>query len=289
MPRCSGRNPIGVAVQHVELVGKLVQFDVDVVGQAADLDVGERQDQRAAVPGFARQDVARMVHHPGLIHLLAGAQELIGIEKDFAPAAVAVLAKVERQQAGLQGKGEPDGRIDLGAARRGKRLVVNEQADGLMQARPFRGIQPVQNRQAGERGVEIPWRDGVPLEDAGTAPAAKPAHSSSSSRRALAASGCSSSTRSICWKRRLILSLEMRTSLTSLLACSIWEASFFMRSSKRAKSFASLPSSSLMTWAMRRVSESRITARAVLSTAFSVVGEVSHTRFFCACSTRSGW
>src|SRR3569832_276862 len=66
----------------------------------------------------------------------------------------------------------------------------------------------------------------------------------------------------------------MRTSLTSLLACSMWVASFFMRSSKREKSFASLPSSSLMTWAMRRVSESRITARAVLSTAISVLGEV---------------
>ena len=132
-------------------------------------------------------------------------------------------------------------------------------------------------------------RDDVPLKDTGAPPAAKPAHSSASRRRAVAVSGCSSSTRSICWKRRLILSLEMRTSPTSLLACSMWAASFFMRSSKRAKSFASLPSSSLFTCAMRRVSESRITARAVLSTAISVVGEVIQTRFFCACSTRSGW
>ena len=51
-----------------------------------------------------------------------------------------------------------------------------------------------------------------------------------------------------------------------------------MRSSKRPKSLPSLDSSSLMTWTCLRVSTSFSTARAVLSTAISVVGETIHTR-----------
>ena len=51
-----------------------------------------------------------------------------------------------------------------------------------------------------------------------------------------------------------------------------------MRSSKRLKSFASLPRASLITWICLRVSTSFSTARAVLSTAIRVVGETIHTR-----------
>ena len=58
--------------------------------------------------------------------------------------------------------------------------------------------------------------------------------------------------------------------------------SFFMRSSKRRKSCPRRASASLMTWICLRVSTSFSTARAVLSTAMSVVGETIQTRFDCA-------
>jgi len=45
----------------------------------------------------------------------------------------------------------------------------------------------------------------------------------------------------------------------------------------------------LMTWMCRRVSTSFSTARAVLSTAISVVGETIHTRLPIAYSTTSWW
>jgi hypothetical protein len=44
-----------------------------------------------------------------------------------------------------------------------------------------------------------------------------------------------------------------------------------------------------MTWTCLRVSTSFSTARAVLSTAISVVGDTIHTRFALAWSTTSEW
>jgi hypothetical protein len=62
-----------------------------------------------------------------------------------------------------------------------------------------------------------------------------------------------------------------------------------MRSSNLRKSLPSLPSASLMTWICLRVSTSFSTARAVFSTAISVVGETIQTRLACAYSTTSQW
>src|SRR5437660_4571686 len=112
---------------------------------------------------------------------------------------------------------------------------------------------------------------------------------SGSSSTTLAEGFSSISAASICWKRCEIFRLETCTSSASWCAWRMCSASFFMRSSKRWKSTPSLPSSSWMMWICRRVSTSFSTARAVFSTAISVVGETIHTRLPIAYSTTSGW
>ena len=88
------------------------------------------------------------------------------------------------------------------------------------------------------------------------------------------AESSSRSTPSICAKRCEILLLVTCTFSTSSCACRMWRARSFMRSSKRPNSTASRDRASLITWICWRVSTSFNTARAVLSTAISVVGEV---------------
>ena len=85
------------------------------------LNVGNRQHQRPTVPGLARQDVARAMHHPGLVDFLEVAQEFVGIENDLAPAAVAVFAGVDACAQILKGRAEvarPGGGIHAAMQRR---------------------------------------------------------------------------------------------------------------------------------------------------------------------------
>src|SRR5512139_784942 len=123
------------------------------------------------------------MYHAGVVHFRAVAQEFVGIENDLVPAAVAVLGEIERQQAGLHGDDALGGVVDIGAAGSGKRLVVDEQAGGLAQARPLVRIESAQDRQARQGRVESVARNQVALEDARATPAAEPAHASALTRR----------------------------------------------------------------------------------------------------------
>src|SRR5437867_10960653 len=111
---------------------------------------------------------------------------------------------------------------------------------------------------------------------------------SDSSRTTLAEGFSSRSAASMRWNCCEILSPVTWILSASSCACRIWSASFLSRSSNLANSSESRTSASLMTWICLRVSTSFSTARAVLSTAISVVGETIHTRFPIAYSTTSG-
>jgi hypothetical protein len=78
------------------------------------------------------------MHHAGFVDFLEIAQKFVGIENDLAPAVVAVLAEIERQQAGLQAMRNLGVVVDIRSAGGRKRFVVDEQAGGFAQARPLR-------------------------------------------------------------------------------------------------------------------------------------------------------
>jgi len=91
------REAVGIAVQHVELVGEFVQHDVDPFALAAGGDIGERQHQGTAMPGLPGQDVARVMDHAYVVHFFTIAQKFVWVKNDFVPAAVARFVQVERQ------------------------------------------------------------------------------------------------------------------------------------------------------------------------------------------------
>ena len=68
--RVQGRIAVGVAIEHVELVGKLVDHHVDPVQIAGARHVGPGQDHRAAQPGLAGVGLVALVHDADLVDVL---------------------------------------------------------------------------------------------------------------------------------------------------------------------------------------------------------------------------
>jgi hypothetical protein len=144
--------PVGLALEHVDLVGELVDHDV-VSGLAAgrrgrrpELDVLPRERDRPAGPRLARELVVPFVHHAVLVQLLPAHPELAGVDDDAHPAVVEIQPEIEDRQARLQRDRDPDRVGQLEAAGRGNLLLVQEQHHQLAQAARVVG------RQAGEKG-----------------------------------------------------------------------------------------------------------------------------------------
>jgi hypothetical protein len=93
------RNAVGSAVQHVQLVGELV--DDDVVAVAGHLHVVPGNDQRPAFPGFAGEHVGVFMDDAAFILDLPWHDELVGIDDDADPVLIGVQAELEDGQAAL--------------------------------------------------------------------------------------------------------------------------------------------------------------------------------------------
>ncbi len=151
---CPGaaRVAVGLAVQHVDLVGELVDHDVvpglaaGLGGRGAELDVLPREGDRPAGPRLARKLVVPFVHHAVVVQLLPAHPELAGVDDDAHPAVVEIEPEIEDRQARLQRDRDPDLVGQLEVAGRGNLFLVQEQHHQLPQPACVVG------RQAGRNG-----------------------------------------------------------------------------------------------------------------------------------------
>ena len=102
-----GREAVGFAVAHVELVRELVDHDV-VAGHARILvarhgDVLVGKDHGAAQPRLARHGIVGEVDDAGFVHDLALGRELRRIHDHVRPAVVPLDAEFEHEDRGLRG------------------------------------------------------------------------------------------------------------------------------------------------------------------------------------------
>ncbi len=97
------------AVQHVQLVGELVDYHVDAVLFAAAYRIRAGQHHRPALPGFTHHRVAHDMHHTVLVHEFMLRHELTGVDDHRHPARIIIQPEIEDRQAGLGS--DPDARV----------------------------------------------------------------------------------------------------------------------------------------------------------------------------------
>lgn len=99
------RQAVGVAVEHVQLVGQFVDHQVVAFPVAAGQHAGPRKDHRALLPGFAAVFTVPFVFHAAGVAMALGAEEVVGVEHDLVKTLVPVeVAKVHQWQLRLGGE-----------------------------------------------------------------------------------------------------------------------------------------------------------------------------------------
>ena len=151
---------------------KFVNDRVVAVIEAAVGGVVPGQDDRAAVPGFARKLLAHLVLDAVLVDEDLLALEARRVDDDRGPAVVTVDTELEDRQAGLQRDHEAHRARHLETPRALEGLAVQEQHAKLHQAQALVIAQPVEQRQGVKGLLPFGERDVVALERAAVRPLA---------------------------------------------------------------------------------------------------------------------
>ncbi len=98
------RRPVGLPSQHVELVGQLVDHQIEAVPVPILLQLAPGQHQRPLRPGFAGVLLFHLAHQPELVLHLLSAHHRLGDQDDLVKAPIPVEPQMQNGQRRLQGQ-----------------------------------------------------------------------------------------------------------------------------------------------------------------------------------------
>lgn len=174
------RQAVGVAVEHVELVGQFVDHQVVAVPAAAGDDAVPGQDDRPLGPGFAAVFAIPFVLDAAGVAVALGAEEVVGVEDDFVEALVPVQSpQVHQRELGLGREQQALLLVQFDAGQGGQVLVMQEQHAGFAQPLVLGGADAVEEAQLMTHSLPGFIGNGVPGEGASATPSAQGPHDGS--------------------------------------------------------------------------------------------------------------
>lgn len=142
------RQAVGVAVEHVQLVGQFVDHQVVGFPAAAGQDPGPGQDDGTLLPGFATVFAVPFMFDAAGIAMALGTEEVVGVKDDLVEALVPVqVAQVQQWQLRLGRQQQALFLMQFHARQGGQVLVVQKQHAGLAQPLVLGGADAVEEGQ----------------------------------------------------------------------------------------------------------------------------------------------
>ena len=138
---------IGVAVLHVQLVGKFVNHHIDAVCVFRQFEPGNQY--RAAIPGFTHDCVVILMDYSIGVDHVARNHEVARIDHNADPAGIPVEAKVKNRQAGLKGNSQLDAGCQMQPLCTAPLLFGDQLARQLAQMDALVGVKVAKKWQAG--------------------------------------------------------------------------------------------------------------------------------------------